>query len=174
MFVRLLVFGIALFGWSVELKSQNTPMKADICEVAKNPEPFSGKLIELSGDVNSSFEQFTLTGRCKDTSLAVWLSFPDGVEPESRPDFRLEKDNIEELFEEALKAQGGGLLHRAERPANLKISATLVGRLDGPGRLITRNEKGEKIVRNGLGHLNAYSLRLVIRSVEVLTLSRQR
>jgi hypothetical protein len=51
----------------------NDPISTTLCEIAKDPSAFDGKLIRVRGTIISGFEAFTLTDKTCASDYRVWL-----------------------------------------------------------------------------------------------------
>ena len=119
-------------------------------------------------------ENLTIGQECSDKASGIVISSPDGVETENRPDFSLEQDDVYEFLDLALKKYSFRLIGDAKSPRMpaRRIVATLVGRLDGPDKLVSKDSKGRTIVRRGYGNMGELHLRLVLKSVESVAISK--
>jgi hypothetical protein len=142
------------------------PVPTSVCEIARSPASFDGKLVRLRATVVSGFEAFGIDDPNNKKCGMIWLSYPGGGPVAStsfgpatpnlqRPPVRLKNDRQLKRFQELLDAH----MYPRSRGTDCigcgryNVTATFTGRLDYAG-------KG-----HGFGHLNAYKTRLVLESV---------
>ena len=83
---RLILAGLIL-GLGVGLRAQVTDV--NVCDVVKNPAPFDGKMVRITGTVVSGFDQFIVED-AKDPNCGyqvdgIWLSYPAGAKGKAGP-----------------------------------------------------------------------------------------
>jgi hypothetical protein len=158
-----------------------------VCDILKNPQSFDGKIVRIKGTVTAGFDQFMVKGPgCGQHVDGIWLSYPEGTRSKSGPaailqlqparnfagtvtavnrnPVTLESDKDFKQFDSLLSTshKGGGMCLGCMR---YEVSATLVGRLDGVGPTLRRDNTNKIVEIRGFGNLNAYSARLVLKSV---------
>ena len=135
---------------------------------------FSGRLVRVSGEVQNGPEILTLSQKCNGEMTGLAISTPRNVEKENRPDFSLEEDDVYKFFDLVLKEYGFQLTGEAKAPKKppRRIASTLVGRIDGPDMLVTKGAKGGTVIRRGYGNMGELRLRLVLKSVESVAISK--
>ena len=158
-----------------------------VCDILKDPQSFNGNIVRIKGTVSVGFDQFVVKGPgCGQHVDAIWLDYPEYSEAKAGPaailqvqpahnfsgtiptvertPVKLEKDKDFKQFDTLLstpyKTKGVCL-----GCMKYEVSATLVGRLDGTVPGIQRDGAGKIVAISGFGNLNAYSARLVLRSV---------
>jgi len=161
---------------------------ATVCDILKDPASFNGKIVRIKGTVSAGFDRFTIEGTgCNQLINGIWLSYPEGTKAKAGPvavvelqpahNFTgtvnaaerapviLDKSKDFKQFDSLLSAQ---FKENAMCLAcsKFKVSATLVGRLDGVATAgVTRDSAGKISGWSGFGNLNAYTARLVLQSV---------
>jgi len=199
---RWYVLGLAFSGLAgglfAQAPAQPSTQVADVnvCDVVKNPAPFDGKMVRITGTVVVGFDQFIVED-AKDPNCGyqvdgIWLSYPAGSKakagpaamltiqpaknfagkftPPSRTPVTLQKDKEFKQFDSLLSQthqKGADICLGCTR---YKVTATLVGRLDTVADATLKRDASGKIVGfGGFGNMNAYPARLVIQSVSDVT-----
>lgn len=72
--IRFIAF-VPLFFAASSVWAQETPQDVSICDLAKHPKPFDGKMIRVRGSLNVNFEDFTLSVEGCDSQQAIWMAF---------------------------------------------------------------------------------------------------
>lgn len=142
------------------------PVPTSVCEIARSPASFDGKLVRLRATVVSGFEVFGIEDPGNKKCDMIWLSYPGGGPVAStsfgpatpnlrRPPVKLKNNRQLKRFQKLLDAQmyprsRGNTCIACSR---YEVTATFTGRLDYAGR------------GHGFGHLNAFKARLVLKSV---------
>jgi hypothetical protein len=159
-----------------------------VCDILQNPASFNGKMVRVKGTVAAGFDRFAIEGaNCGQHVNGIWLSYPEGtkgkagptalvelvpaknfagnVDAPARTPVQLDKSKDFKQFDSLLATQF------KENSMCLgctkyKVTATLVGRLDGVAKAGVRRDGAGKIVGwSGFGNVSAYSARLVLQSV---------
>ncbi len=161
---------------------------ATVCDILKDPASFNGKMIRVKGTVAASFDRFAIEGPgCGQRVNDIWLSYPEGTKGKAGPVAVIELQpalNFAGTVDVAARApvtldrnkdfkQFDSLLATPFKENAMclgciryKVSATLVGRLDGVARAgVSRDGAGKIVSWSGFGNLSAYSARLVLQSV---------
>lgn len=182
---RLFILAI-MCACSLGLRAQ--VVDTTICDVLKDPVAFNGKIVRLKGTVAAGFDSFVVMDQsCQSRLNSIWLTYPEGtkgkagpmallelqpaknfegpVQPAARTSVRLEKNKDFKEFDTLLSTP-----HKLARTCmgcvKYRVSATLVGRLDGVGNAkIWRNASGKIVRMDGFGNMNSYPARLVLQSV---------
>jgi hypothetical protein len=178
-FVLLIAFSCCLHAQAVD---------ATVCDILQNPAAFNGKIVRIKGTVAASFDRFAIEGaNCGQHIDGIWLAYPEGtkgkagpvavvelqpahnfagtLEPATRTPVTLDRSKDFKQFDSLLAAQfkEDSMCLGCSRN---KVTATLVGRLDGVSKAGIRRDSTGKIAGwSGFGNLNAYSARLVLQSV---------
>jgi hypothetical protein len=191
---RFFVVAGLILGLGIGLHAQVTDV--NVCDVVKNPAPFDGKMVRITGTVVAGFDQFMIED-AKDPNCGyqvdgIWLSYPAGAkgkagpaamlviqpaknfagkytEPVRKP-VTLQKDKEFKQFDSLLAQthqKGADMCLGCTRYA---VTATLVGRLDTVADATLKHDAAGKIVGfGGFGNMNAYPARLVLESVSDVT-----
>ena len=181
----LLAF-VFVFAFSCCLHAQ--AVDTTVCDILKNPQSFNGKIVRIKGTVEAGFDQFVVKGPdCGQKVNDIWLAYPEGTKAKSgaalvlelqpaknfagtveaaeqRAAVTLDKSKDFKQFDSALSSsfKGDGLCIGCGR---YRVTATLVGRLDGAKAGIVRDKTGKIVAIGGFGNLNTYTARLVLQSV---------
>jgi hypothetical protein len=165
---------------------------ATVCDILQNPAAFNGKIVRIKGTVAASFDRFAIEGaNCGQHVDDIWLAYPEGtkgkagpvavvelqpahnfagtLEPATRTPVTLDKSKDFKQFDSLLAAQfkEDSMCLGCSRN---KVTATLVGRIDGVARAsVGRDASGKIVALSGFGNLNAYSARMVLQSVSDVT-----
>jgi hypothetical protein len=158
------------------------PINATPCEIVQNPGAFSGKMVRVRGEVVTFFEIADIRTECGFGMAMIALWYPDLVRDSNAPDFKLVKDKTFKDFEAALSDRGGGIevgppkrtpadIHKVHE---VHVFATLVGRLDGPDKLVAKDEHGKTVTLSTFGFTPSmkYTTRLVLKVVSDVTVMR--
>jgi hypothetical protein len=70
---------LALLSLVPSLRAQESKIEASPCELARNPESFDRKLIQVRGTLNVFFEDFSLNIHGCDDRTGIWLAFGGDV-----------------------------------------------------------------------------------------------
>jgi len=182
-FVFVLTFSCCLHAQAVD---------ATVCDILQNPESFNGKIVRIKGTVAASFDRFEIEGpACGQHVNGIWLAYPEGTKGKAGPVALVELQparNFAGTVDSAERApvqldkskdfkQFDSLLAAPAKDDAMclgcfknKVSATLVGRLDGVAKAGVHRDSTAKIAGwSGFGNLSAYSARLVLQSVSDVT-----
>jgi hypothetical protein len=149
----------------------DAPVHTSICEIAKEPQKFDGKMVRLAAVVKTGFEQSTLEDPRDKECEAPWFTYPGGSPTtsmsvvvgrrKSYPLVVLREDHRFSDFSEHLGAQ---MYPRVESHICMdcpryQVTATMTGMIEvaGKGRFA------------GFGHLNMYNTQFVLQSVQSFT-----
>jgi hypothetical protein len=191
---RYLVVMMAILGVSCGLRAQVTDAK--VCDIAKNPASFDGKMVRIKGTVVAGFDQFAIQDATDPTCGypvdSIWLEYPAGTKGKAgavaivelqpaknfagtytaptRAAVTLDKSKDFKQFDSLLSQthqKGADLCLGCTR---YEVTATLVGRLDSVADASLKRDASGKIVGfGGFGNMNAYPARLVLQSVSDVT-----
>ncbi|MGB7266008.1 MAG: hypothetical protein WBC92_10885 [Terracidiphilus sp.] len=191
---RCLVVAGLIFGFGLGLHAQVVDVK--VCDVAKDPASFNGKMVRIKGTVVAGFDQFiirdTTDPNCGYQVDGIWLSYPEGTKgkagaaavmviqparnftgkytPAARTPVTLQKDKDFKQFDSLLSQthqKGADMCLGCTR---YEVTATVVGRLDSVADASLKRDAAGKIVGfGGFGNMNAYPARLVLQSVTDVT-----
>ena len=159
---RLLLFA-ALVALAISAAAEK-PIATTVCEIARRPQDFDGKMVRVRAQVLAGFEVFALRdGDCG----RIWLRYPEAgafgattsfgvATPQiERPAIELRRDRAFRRFAKLIEAE---MYPRDPKTGCMsclryEVTATMTGRLDwaGEGR--------------GFGHMNGYPAQLVLQSV---------
>jgi len=131
------------------------PQSTTVCDLVSDPLRFSGTFVSVYGIITKWHHGLEVSdARCKQHALL--LEWPDQVEP--HPLFEVTRNDQYAKFEDALRTHEPGTIGSKGH-----IEATVQGRFD----YVLSKDKNGKYVRSrqGFGHLNASSVRLIIQSV---------
>jgi hypothetical protein len=161
---------------------------ATVCDILQNPASFNGKIVRVKGTVAAGFDRFAIEGaNCGQHVNGIWLSYPEGtkgkagptalvelapaknftgaVDAPARTPVQLDKSKDFKQFDSLLSAQFKENSMCLGCTKN-KVTATLVGRLDGVAKAgVQRDSSGKIVGLSGFGNLNLYTARLVLQSV---------
>jgi hypothetical protein len=186
---RLLAI-VCVFSFSCGLHAQ--AVDATVCDILQNPASFNGKIVRIKGTVAASFDRFAIEDNsCGQHVNSIWLAYPEGtkgkagatsvvelqparnfagtVDAAQRTPVQLDKSKDFKQFDSLLAApfKDNSMCLGCTR---YKVSATLVGRLDGVAKAGVQRDSAGKIVSwSGFGNLSAYTARLVLQSVADVT-----
>jgi hypothetical protein len=191
---RCLVFAGLILGLGVGLHAQVTD--TNVCDVAKNPASFDGKMVRITGTVVAGFDQFIIED-AKDPNCGyqvdgIWLSYPAGAKgkagpaamlviqparnfagkyaPPARTPVTLQKDKEFKQFDSLLAQTHQKGADMCLGCVRYMVTATLVGRLDAVASATLKRDSAGKIIGfGGFGNMNAYPARLVLQSVSDVT-----
>lgn len=176
LFLRLFFLFLALVAMPGSNRPKpEEPASVTVCQIVKDPTPFSGRIVRIHGEVIGNFEYSALTDECPG---AIDVEYPTDVEadvePQNLPNFSLEKNDLSSLFAQLLSRFGtGNVLPTAPYHKTFTgrhVLVTFIGRIDGPDKLAMK--RGNKtIMRKGFGHLGQFPARLVIKAVTSVTVS---
>jgi hypothetical protein len=153
------------------------PVKTTVCEVAANPERFSGNLVSLRDRIAIAFEQFELSaGDCSARKIdAVWLEYGRGPKRQPttwccgdmtpRDPLELVQDKAFRKFHHYLTAETGARGCHQGECYSYHVTATLIGRFNAVATEPFPNGKTWCCPSGGYGHFGASCARLVIQSV---------
>jgi hypothetical protein len=175
---RVTVWGLAVVSPAALMGQAKvvTPPNVKLCEVAKRPDQFKGKLISVRGPIQISFEDFELSvAECANRSLeGVWLEYGRG--PKRQPTtwccgdmipvdpLGVVENDAFRAFQGYLTAQGRTSGCSEGQCYLYSVTATLTGRLDTVATLPCPDGKSQ-CCQGGFGHFGAFCARLVIQSV---------
>lgn len=165
---------------------------ATVCDILQNPASFNGKIVKIKGTVAAGFDRFAIEGvDCGLHVNGIWLSYPEGTKGKAGPVAVVElqpAQNFAGTLDTAARTpvtldkgkdfkQFDSLLATQFKDSAMclgcsryKVSATLVGRLDGVAKAgVQRDSTGKIVGWSGFGNLSAYSARLVLQSVSDVT-----
>jgi len=168
--------------------AQAQAVDAKVCDLVNHPKQFDGKIVKVTGLVQTDYDSFIMRG--DSCSSVLWLSYPAGTKAKAgpaalvtlqlaansagtpgtvRPAVTLERNKDFETFDTLLsqKPKTPGMCLGCVKN---DVTATLVGRVDGtenPG--LVRDKTGAITGLDGFGNLNQYGARLVIQSVSDVT-----
>jgi hypothetical protein len=180
--------GVGLAATLATAGGQAQAVDAKVCDVVNHPRQWDGKVVRLTGVVQTDFDSFLMRGDA--CSGALWLNYPTGTKAKSgpatvltlqlasnasgtpgtaRPAVTLERGKDFETFDNLLsqKPKTSGMCLGCVKN---DVTATLVGRIDGtenPG--IARDKSGAITGLDGFGNMNLYMARMVIQSVSNVT-----
>ena len=161
---------------------------ASVCEVLESPASFDGKTLRLQGvTVIAGFDEFVIEGTGCKSSAGIWLAYPEGTRGKAGPraflrlqvakngaagdaapqraPVKLERNKDFGRFDSLLAAPYKSSALCLGCPRN-RVSATLVGRLDGVSVAgVLRDESGKVTGIAGFGNANLYRARFVLQSV---------
>lgn len=191
---RCLILAGLILGFGVGVRAQVTD--TTVCDVVKNPASFDGKMVRITGTVVSGFDEFILED-AKDPNCGfqvdgIWISYPQGtkgkagpvamvtvqparnfsgkITPPTRTPVTLQKDKEFKQFDSLLAQTHQKGTEVCLGCVRYKVTATLVGRLDGVADAsIKRDDSGKITGFGGFGNMNAYPARLVLQSVSDVT-----
>jgi len=170
--MKTVFLSLALVMGVVVAVGADHPIDATPCEIVKNPGAFSGKMVRVRGEVVTFFEIADIRAKCDSGMAMIALWYPTMVQDSNAPDFKLVKDKAFKDLEAALSERGGGIevVSPAKTPADIHevhVFATLVGRLDGPDKLVAKDEHGKTVTLSTFGFTPSmkYTTRLVLKSV---------
>jgi hypothetical protein len=164
--------------------AQTAPVDATVCDISNHPSRYDGKIVRVTGTVQTDFESFIL--RADSCSTPLWLAYPAGSRAKAgpaatitlalaanakgdagkvRPAVTLERgpafDQFENLLTQRVKLPGMCL-----GCVKNDVKATLVGRVDGvDDQGMKRDRSGAITTIAGFGNMNEYPARLVIQSI---------
>jgi len=191
---RCLILAGLILGLGVGLRAQVTDV--NVCDVVKNPAPFDGKMVRITGTVVVGFDEFiiedTKDPNCGYQVDGIWLSYPAGAKGKAGPAamvmiqparnfagkyaapartaVTLEKDKVFKQFDSLLAQTHQKGADMCMGCVRYSVTATLVGRLDTVADATLKRDAAGKIVGfGGFGNMNAYPARLVLQSVSDVT-----
>lgn len=177
------------------LAQEADAISTSLCEIAKDPPAFDGRLVRVRGTIVSGFEVFTLTDQTCGSDFRIWLDDADSPpsaateyalisslaaakQPEKltwiamkkRRPITFKKDaelkKLESYLTKQFKPERGS---RCIGCPLYSVTVTITGRFDhSDRRLKAFRDKDSKIVGFGavaFGHLGAWESRLVMESV---------
>jgi hypothetical protein len=183
---RLIPVALLVLAFTCGLHAQ--VVDTTVCDVLKNPKSFDGKMVRIKGTVSVDFDQFVVTDTdCGYLINGIWISYPAGtkgkagpvallqvqaahnftgtLEPVTRTPVTLDKSKDFKQFD-SLLSQTRNRYGLCLACFKNKVSATLVGRLDGVANpALKRDPSGKVVGFGGFGNMNAYPARLVLQSV---------
>lgn len=188
----LLVFSLMTVCLMIPSLLQAQIMDSTVCDILANPPSFDGKVVRIKGVVIAGFEEFAIQGPgCNQIVNSIWLAYPEGTKGKAGPaaflrlqlaknhpatvtttnraPVTLDKNKDFKDFDSLLStpAKTNGLCLGCVKN---KVTATLVGRLDGAKDIgLIRDGGGKVIGIGGFGQLNRYSARLVLQSVSEIS-----
>jgi hypothetical protein len=131
-------------------------VKADICDLLKSPEQYSGQLVSVRAEITEVRNVRLADPKHHACGQIPW-AFPEDREVKPRPNFAIVQDeNYKALM------SGMGVLVPKPPRARGTVTATLEGRFDSIYR--TRNGRRTKIA-DGFGHLGLAESRFVLHRV---------
>lgn len=159
-----------------------------VCEILANPVSFDGRIVRLKGTVVTGFDEFIIQGpSCNQLVNAIWLSYPEGTKGKAGPaafvQLQLGRNNpvsVPSITRTAVNLDKNkdfkefdSLLSASPKASGMclgcirnKVTATLVGRLDGMKDAgVVWDNTGKFVSANGFGNMNHYNARLVLQSV---------
>jgi hypothetical protein len=166
---------LACVAWPQGKNYESTGMT--ICEVLKDTSTYSGKFVRITGQVSLGPEVSALSSHCANGDESISLEYPTAEWRIPSP-FELQKDDMYSTFEMIVERYSIGLgspppMQGMPSPKPIRqVIASFVGRFDGPDKLVMRDASGDTLTRKGFGHQNQFQARLVIRSVESVTVTR--
>lgn len=136
----------------------------DACDLISQSREHSGMLVAVKGVLYSGFEEFVLLGsQCSGFphSVGIWVLYPDELDDNpkdvnaKRLQLRVKQDGQAKAFEKYLK----------QRCAERRVAVTLSGYFEDSSEIVTDLPDGGHVLA-GFGHMDMYSSRLVIASIE--------
>ena len=165
--IVFLLFAFALA--VVASRGANELIETTPCEIVKNPTVFSGKMVRIRGEVVTRFEIADIRAQCDSGIAMVALWYPALVRDSNAPNFKLVRDKAFKEFEAALSKNDTGIcIEPCPPPApEVHVFATLVGRLDGPDKLVAKDKNGKPVTLSTFGFTPSmkYTTRLVLKCV---------
>ena len=151
-------------------------VSTSICEIARSPETFNGKMVRIRGQVLIAFEDFELPAEnCDGRRIdGVWLEYGRG--PKRQPttwccgdmvprDVLAILENTDfRKFHSSLTAQRKESVCEGRQCYVYDVTATLLGRFDFAGDEPCQDNT-RACYSGGFGHFGLFRGRLVIRSV---------
>jgi len=141
------------------------------------PEKYEGTFVRVSGTVEIGLGSFYVWESHGGADYAIDLADPNHLDDAEISGLTWEKDELHTLFFEGVRplanqliADSGGRPLPARKP--VRITATLVGRLDQAGKFTYRDKQGRQVTARGYGHNGSLKVRLVVTAVESITFSR--
>jgi len=172
------------------------PVDTTVCDVVRKPQAFDGKIVRIKGTVIAGFDEFVIADstdpNCGFMVNAIWLAYPPGtkgkagpaamvviqpaknfagtVAPPTRDAVTLDKSKDFKQFDSLLAQKHEKGADMCLGCTRYKVTATLVGRLDGVADATLKRDSSGKIVGfGGFGNMNVYPARLVLESVSDVT-----
>ncbi len=148
-----------------------------LCDVARDPLAYSGKLVAIRGAVHIAFEDFQFsTASCDPRQIdSIWLQYGSGTRAQPTTwccgnltprDSPLLNENAEfRKFHHDLTAQKHSKDCRLGGCYVYDVTATLAGRLDAVPTKLCPDGKSYCCPAGGFGHLGFACARLIIQSV---------
>lgn len=172
---RPILWAVVFGACSQRAVSAVEPTDTTVCELVGNSSAFSGKMVRVRAEVKTGFEIAVIQAECDRKAASMALYYPDLVRDSDRPDFSLLKDQNFKQFDQALSKLGWGLeIGQSSRPPGVRVTATLVGRFDGPDKLRVTDSAGRTVVKKGYGFTPStlYQTRLILKCVSDVTVSK--
>ena len=167
---------VVFLGLGLAQVKADEPIKTTVCELVKEPERFSGKMVSLNNRVLIGVEEFELsTSGCDGRKLdGVWLEHGKG--PKRQPGAwccgdMLPRDRLALVQSEQFHKFHSYLTAQREETGcyegqcnAYEVTATLTGRFDSVKTELCPDGKSH-CCKGGFGHLGGFCARIVIQSV---------
>jgi hypothetical protein len=164
-----------LFLVATTVRAQQMPVEVSVCELAKQPKSFDGKIIRVRSALNVFFEDFSLGYEDCGTDQGIWLAFGGDVPGvvDSTVNDNLRKPGVDlrvnEVAYEVKKDENFRKLYaliaarRGDKP-EYRVTATLTGAfLAG----VEGKRPNGNTYFSGYGHLGCCSLLIITQVAEV-------
>ncbi len=174
--VTVAAFQVTAFGDS----DSGRPTTAAVCDIATQPERYSGKFVAVRGQVVIAFEDFRLssTGCPTQSTDGVWLEYGSGPKRQPttwccgdmvpRDALRISRDSEFRRFHRYITAQKHTAGCRERQCYLYSVTATITGRVDTVEPGTCPNGKG-LCCTSGFGHFGLSCTRIVIQRVRDVT-----
>jgi hypothetical protein len=159
------------------LKQANAAdVNASVCDIARHPERYDGRIVSVHGRIDFDFEDFQLSGRgCEPAGIeGIWLEYGRGPKRQPttwccgdmtpRDPLRIVENGDFRRFHQYVTAKGSRNGCTEGQCYLYSVSATLTGRIDAVRPETCPNGKG-LCCTGGFGHLGMSCARLVIQRV---------
>jgi hypothetical protein len=142
------------------------PLDTAICALVADPYSFTGRIVKLKAEIlMGSPESTSLASSCE-SGLTKQIAFevPENVSDSPAAT----KDDMYDLLLTVMERFHTRIvLNTHETPQSLRhVLVTVVGRFDGPDKLVFRNAAGNIVTRRGYGNGGEFKCRLIVLSVE--------
>jgi hypothetical protein len=155
----------------------DAPIKTTVCELAKEPSSYKGKIVTVRGRVLIDFEDFELsTDSCDGRNIGrLWLEYGNGPKRQPttwccgdmtpRDPLRLIQNSDFRKFHRLLTAQRSEAGCYESDCYLYEVTASITGRVDSISTKPCRDGNRRCCAEPGFGHLGVFCSRLVIQSL---------
>jgi hypothetical protein len=171
---------VAAFGEA----NADDPSNVSVCDIARQPERFNGKLVTVRSRIDIAFEEFQLSGRaCESPKIdGVWLEYGKGRKRQPTTwccGDMVPRDGLSVLQNADFRTFHRYLTTQSRRSGCYEgqcylysVTATITGRVDAAPLETCPNGKGLCCI-GGFGHLGVSCARLVIQRVSGVVAERR-